>query len=195
MEKTNFWKDVAKYGAIIGALLAVSFMLETRLQISASFGLYAIEWIAVVVLHYYLLHRFTRRYSMMYTAEEGFSFGQGYAYILSVSTVAGLIVGIVQYLYLHFFIGYANYTERTTAALSDFIGRNGGVPANMESMLSQMFDQIQNHPRTFFFKNPVGRNFREYSVRCRFRPYHCRRVVACAQTVRYPAKRIGTYRE
>ena len=89
MEKTNFWKDVAKYGAIIGALLAVSFMLETRLQISASFGLYAIEWIAVVVLHYYLLHRFTRRYSMMYTAEEGFSFGQGYAYILSVSTVAG----------------------------------------------------------------------------------------------------------
>ena len=130
MEKTNFWKDVAKYGAIIGALLAVSFMLETRLQISASFGLYAIEWIAVVVLHYYLLHRFTRRYSMMYTAEEGFSFGQGYAYILSV-----------------------------------------------------------------FFKNPVGRNFREYSVRCRFRPYHCRHVVACAQTVRYPAKRIGTYRE
>ena len=125
MEKTNFWKDVAKYGAIIGALLAVSFMLETRLQISASFGLYAIEWIAVVVLHYYLLHRFTRRYSMMYTAEEGFSFGQGYAYILSVSTVAGLIVGIVQYLYLHFFIGYTNYTERTTAALSDYIGRNG----------------------------------------------------------------------
>lgn len=98
MEKTNFWKDVAKYGAIIGALLAVSFMLETRLQISASFGLYAIEWIAVVVLHYYLLHRFTRRYSMMYTAEEGFSFGQGYAYILSVSTVAGLIVGIVHIL-------------------------------------------------------------------------------------------------
>lgn len=169
-------------------------MLETRLQISASFGLYAIEWIAVVVLHYYLLHRFTRRYSMMYTAEEGFSFGQGYAYILSVSTVAGLIVGIVQYLYLHFFIGYANYTERTTAALSDFIGRNGGVPANMESMLSQMFDQIQNTPN-LLFKNPVGRNFREYSVRCRFRPYHCRRVVACAQTVRYPAKRIGTYRE
>ena len=194
MEKTNFWKDVAKYGAIIGALLAVSFMLETRLQISASFGLYAIEWIAVVVLHYYLLHRFTRRYSMMYTAEEGFSFGQGYAYILSVSTVAGLIVGIVQYLYLHFFIGYANYTERTTAALSDFIGRNGGVPANMESMLSQMFDQIQNTPEPSFLRT-LGRNFREYSVRCRFRPYHCRRVVACAQTVRYPAKRIGTYRE
>ena len=87
-----------------------------------------------------------------YTAEEGFSFGQGYAYILSVSTVAGLIVGIVQYLYMHFFIGYANYTERTTAALSDYIGRNGGVPANMESMLSQMFDQMQNTPEPSFLR-------------------------------------------
>lgn len=183
MEKTNFWKDVAKYGAIIGALLAVSFMLETRLQISASFGLYAIEWIAVVVLHYYLLHRFTRRYSMMYTAEEGFSFGQGYAYILSVSTVAGLIVGIVQYLYMHFFIGYANYTERTTAALSDYIGRNGGVPANMESHAVADVRPDAEYPRTFLFKNPVGCNFPEHPVRCRFRPYHCRRVVACAQTV------------
>ena len=41
---------------------------------------------------------------------------------LTADIMAGLIVGIVQYLYLHFFIGYANYTERTTAALSDFIG-------------------------------------------------------------------------
>ena len=40
MEITNFWKDVAQYGAFIGALLAVSFRFETRLQISASFGLY-----------------------------------------------------------------------------------------------------------------------------------------------------------
>ena len=131
---------------------------------------------------------------MMYTAEDGFSFGEVFSFFLSFSTVSGLIVGIVQYLYLHFFIGYTNYTERTTAALSDYIGRNGGVPANMESMLSQMFDQIQNTPEPSF-KNAVGRNFREHSVRCRFRPYHCRRVVACAQTVRYPAKRIGTYRE
>lgn len=151
MEKTNFWKDVAKYGAIIGALLAVSFMLETRMQLAASFGLYIIEWIAVVVLHYYLLHRFTRRYSMNYSAEEGFSFGQGYAYILSVSAVAGFIVSIVQYLYLHLFIGYANYTERIVATFTDYLGRNGGVPANMESMVAQIFDQIQNAPEPSFF--------------------------------------------
>ena len=191
MEKTNFWKDVAKYGAIIGALLAVSFMLETRLQISASFGLYAIEWIAVVVLHYYLLHRFTRRYSMMYTAEEGFSFGQGYAYILSVSTVAGLIVGIVQYLYLHFFIGYGAYHSRI---IRFYRAERRGAGQHGIHAVADVRPNTE-YPRTFFFKNPVGRNFREYSVRCRFRPYHCRRVVACAQTVRYPAKRIGTYRE
>lgn len=146
MEKTNFWKDVAKYGAIIGALLAVSFMLETRLMLSASFGLYAIEWIAVVVLHYYLLHRFTHRYSTGFSTEEGFTFGQGYGYVIAVSAVAGIIVGIVQYLYLHLFIGYANYTERVANALTEYIAQNGGVPASMESTFSQLFGQIQNAP-------------------------------------------------
>ena len=177
MEKTNFWKDVAKYGAIIGALLAVSFMLETRLQISASFGLYAIEWIAVVVLHYYLLHRFTRRYSMMYTAEEGFSFGQGAIPLPALFHRLRQLYGAYHSRIIRF------YRAERRGAGQHGIHAVADVRPNTE------------YPRTFFFKNPVGRNFREYSVRCRFRPYHCRRVVACAQTVRYPAKRIGTYRE
>lgn len=150
MKKTNFWKDVAKYGAIIGALLAVSFMLETRLQLSGNLILYALEWIVVVVLYYYLLHRFTRRYSQNFSAEEGFTFGQGYGYVLSVSAVAGVIHSIVQYLYLHLFVGYSNYTERVVASLTEYIGQNGGIPASMESMLSQAFEQLQNAPEPSF---------------------------------------------
>ena len=160
MEKTNFWKDVAKYGAIIGVLLAVSFMLETRLMLSASFGLYALEWIVVVALHYYLLHRFTRQYSINnFSAETGFSFGQGYGYVLSVSAVAGIIVGLVQYLYLHLFIGYANYTERIANTFTEYIAQNGGVPASMESMLAQTFEQLQNAPEPSMLKTVWGGTF------------------------------------
>ena len=160
MEKTNVWKDVAKYGAIIGALLAVSFMLETRLMLSASFGLYALEWIVVVALHYYLLHRFTRQYSMNnFSIETGFSFGQGYGYVLSVSAVAGIIVGVVQYLYLHLFIGYANYTERISNTFTEYIAQNGGVPASMESMLAQTFEQLQNAPEPSMLKTVWGGTF------------------------------------
>ena len=36
MEKQNFWNDAAKCGAIIGAILAVSMILETMMTLSGS---------------------------------------------------------------------------------------------------------------------------------------------------------------
>ena len=110
-----------------------------------------IEKIAVLLLHVYLLHSVTLRCSRRYTTEEGFFFRKGFAYILFGSTVGALIVGIVQYLHLHVLIPSGNYTQWSTAALSECIVRNGLVPATKESMLSQMFDQIQNTTQPYFF--------------------------------------------
>lgn len=152
MERTNFWKDAVTSGAILGALLGVSFMVETRMQMSGSFTFYVLEYLVVLVLHYYLLHRFTRRYSLEYSAEEGFSFGAGYGYILSVSAFSGVIVGVVQYLYLNLYVGYANYTERLAAALTDAIAQSGAtIPSSMAGMFSQSLDMIQNGPEPSLF--------------------------------------------
>ena len=128
MEKQNFWNDAAKCGAIIGAILAVSMILETMMTLSGSMKYYAlmtVEWIGVVVLHYYLLHRFTRNRSKLYSAEEGFSFGQGY---------------------LHLIMGYSNYTSRLVEALTDMMALGGGVPASMEAVMAQSLEQIQTAP-------------------------------------------------
>lgn len=149
MEKQNFWNDAAKYGAIIGGVLAVSLILETMMTLSGNMKLYAlmmIEWIGVVVLHYYLLHRFTQNRSKLYSAEEGFSFGQGYVCILTMSAFAGIIVGGVQYIYLHLIMGYSNYTSRLVEALTDMMAMGGGVPASMESVMAQSLEQIQGAP-------------------------------------------------
>ena len=149
MEKQNFWNDAAKCGAIIGAILAVSMVLETMMTLSGSMKYYAlmtVEWIGVVVLHYYLLHRFTRNRSKLYSAEEGFSFGQGYLFVLAVSAFAGVIVGGVQYIYLHLIMGYSNYTSRLVEALTDMMALGGGVPASMESVMAQSLEQIQTAP-------------------------------------------------
>ena len=143
MEKQNFWNDAAKCGAIIGAILAVSMVLETMMTLSGSMKYYAlmtVEWIGVVVLHYYLLHRFTRNRSKLYSAEEGFSFGQGYLFVLAVSAFAGVIVGGVQYIYLHLIMGYSNYTSRLVEALTDMMALGGGVPASMESVMAQSLE-------------------------------------------------------
>lgn len=146
MENSFYWKKALRGGSIIGALLAVSFMLETRLMLSGSFGLYALEWFVVVALYYYLLHRFTRSYSTAFSAEEGFRFGRGYGFVLSMSAVAGVIVGIVQYLYLHLFIGYERYTGRVADAMAEMFSQNGSVPALMESMIVQTMKQIESAP-------------------------------------------------
>lgn len=149
MEKNNFWNDTAKCGALLGAVLSVSFILENWMTLSGRMAMYAlmtVEWIAVVVLHYYLLHRFTRSRSQLYTAEEGFSFGQAYGFLMVVSAFAGILVGVVQYIYLHLVLGYANYTERMVQAVTDMLSMGGNVSASYEGMIMPMLEQIQSAP-------------------------------------------------
>lgn len=147
--KLNFWNDAAKYGAILGALLSASTIIETSLSLSGVKSLYMLilfEWIAVVAVHYYLLHRFTRSRSQLYTPEEGFTFGQGYAYLLTISGFAGILLGIVQYIYVHVILGYENYTTKLMDAMTSMISQSGGIPASMEGIFSQIMTQIQTTP-------------------------------------------------
>lgn len=149
MEKNSFWNNAARQGAILGAVLAVSSVLENMMMLSGRLTLYAlltVETIAVIVLHYYLLHRYTRQRAALYTAEEGFTFGQGYGYLLAVSGFAGVIVGIVQYLYLHLIVGYANYVDHVVASVTETLAASGGMSASMEPLLNQMIAQMQSAP-------------------------------------------------
>lgn len=150
MERKIFWNEAAKCGAVLGALLAVSFVLENLMTISGRMGLYylmMLEWVAVVGLHFWLLLRFARKCSAAYSAEEGFTFGQGYGCVLSVSAFAGVIVGVVQAVYLHLIVGYANYVDRMIEAMTKLIANSGSqMPASMEGMLAQSFKQLQSAP-------------------------------------------------
>ncbi len=149
MEKNSFWNNAARQGAILGAVLAVSSVLENMMMLSGRLTLYAlltVETIAVIVLHYYLLHRYTRQRAALYTAEEGFTFGQGYGYLLAVSGFAGVIVGIVQYIYLHLIVGYANYVDHVVASVTETLAASGGMSASMEPLLNQMIAQMQSAP-------------------------------------------------
>ena len=149
MEKNSFWNNAARQGAILGAVLAVSSVLENMMMLSGRLTLYAlltVETIAVIVLHYYLLHRYTRQRAALYTAGEGFTFGQGYGYLLAVSGFAGVIVGIVQYIYLHLIVGYANYVDHVVASVTETLAANGGMTAAMEPLMSQTLAQLQSAP-------------------------------------------------
>ena len=149
MEKNNFWNDAARCGAIVGALLGVSYVLETSMQLSGRMSLYvllSLEWTAVFAIHLWLMIRFVRRRSMCFSADEGFTFGQGYGYAVAISGFAGFIVGIVQAIWLHVVLGYANYIDRVIAAMTDLLGPSGGLPASMESVFAQTISQLKAAP-------------------------------------------------
>ena len=77
MEQKRFWSVAATQGGVIGLVLAASMFFETYASLSGSVGLMGlmlVEWIAVVVLHYWLLNRYTKQYAAQFSAEEGFPF-------------------------------------------------------------------------------------------------------------------------
>lgn len=148
MEQKTFWNDAARYGAIIGAVLAVSTLFEQYATLSGRASLMmlmVLEYIAVVVLHYVLLHRYTKRYAALYSETEGFPFGKAYGYILLLSAFAGVIVGLVQTLFLHLAMGYESYRDAYIAAMQNYLS-GSNMPASVEPMLSQLFAQLETAP-------------------------------------------------
>ena len=155
MEQKIFWNDAARYGAVIGVLLAASTLFESYAILSGSMalvGLMVPEFLVVVVLHYLLLHRYTKRYGASFPAEEGFPFSKAYGYVLLLSGFAGVVVGAVQAVYLHKVLGYSVYMERYIAAIQNYLSKSGNVSASMEPMMAQLFDTLENAPEPSFLQ-------------------------------------------
>ncbi len=150
MERKTFWNEAAKCGVIVGLLLSVSFVVENLITVSGKMWLYylmMLEWIGVVVLHFWLLLRVAQNRSRLYGAAVGFTFGQGYGAVMTVSAFAGVIVGVVQAVYLHLIVGYSNHIERIIAAVTELVSKSGSqMPASMEGLLSQSFQQLRTAP-------------------------------------------------
>lgn len=158
-QNNNFWNDAARHGAILGGILGLSNLFETWATLSGSLTLYAwmmLEWIVVVVLHYYLLHQYTRQRSLLSPKEVGFTFGQGYGFLLAISGFAGFIVGIIQTVYLHLILGYSNYIDRMVTAITEMVAHSGGIPASMETLFSQSIEQLQTAPTPSIFAGVWG---------------------------------------
>lgn len=129
----KFWNLIAKYSVILGAILGLSTILESTMSFSGDYTIYMlliVEWIAVFVLHLYLLHWFTKRYSKSFSIEEGFGFGMGYRFVLYISAFAGIILGLVNYIHIYTIVGYHNSISKLIVAA--------------ESMLTQ-YKEILSH--------------------------------------------------
>lgn len=147
MEKI-FWNDVASKGAILGVLMLVADIIQQSMMLNgnvARMGIAGVITIVVSILFIYLIYRFTKKHSMLYSPEEGFSYGKAFGYVLSISLFTSIIVGLGNYIFTHLIIGYSEYIDGLVKMYSNVIS-TFPMPAQSANIYEQMLEQITSQP-------------------------------------------------
>jgi hypothetical protein len=102
----EFWSDVLRSGAIIGGVMSLSYIFEryvlafSDMVLLKASAIYCIEWLVACVVFIWLLARFTRRRANALPAQMGATYSYLLSYILFVSMLSGVLVGVAETLYV-----------------------------------------------------------------------------------------------
>lgn len=114
MNSKDFWYDVLRSGAILGIVMALSHIFERYILVYSDLSLgnaalvYFGEWLLSYILFVWLLVRFTRRRREATDPQLGFSYSSALSYILLISMLGGIIVGVGDTLFISA-MGYDAY--------------------------------------------------------------------------------------
>ena len=151
MKPSIFLNDMLTKGAILGGVMMVSGILETSMICYGSSS----KWLAIMTaeifvamaIYIWLTFRFTKNYAKLVLAERKhlpfFSFGNGFAYVVSISMLSGVIATLGNYMFRHYIVGFENYISANVKLIQDVIS-NTEVPASMVGTYDQMFKTIES---------------------------------------------------
>lgn len=145
MNNKTFFSDAMMAGAIVGVVMALSRIFECyELFYSTSELLsvvtpYAIEWVLMVGIFVWLLFFFTRRRAKAADAEVGFSYGQALSFVLVVSMLAGIIVGLADTIFINA-MGYDVYVDGMVSRIAEM--RNLYIEAGLTQADVKSFDEM-----------------------------------------------------
>ncbi|MBQ7855691.1 MAG: DUF4199 family protein [Alistipes sp.] len=153
MINTYFWRDVLNKGAILSLLMVASAIFE---QCAVVYGgtmswmsAMGLEYVASIVVYVWLAYRFTKRFSLqvmeLQKEVKMFTYAQGLSYVVTLSMLTGLLVGLGGYLFRHFVVGYAEYVEATIRTLQRVLAESQ-VPASVMGSYKQLFAQLASQP-------------------------------------------------
>ena len=91
MRKQTFWNEASRAGAIIGGIEVLGALLAPQLAKMGglSFLLSVVLLTAFIVLNYL----FTKRRALLYGGEEGYTYGNGLRFMLTVALFTGVLCG------------------------------------------------------------------------------------------------------
>lgn len=177
MNFKDFWMDVLRSAAIVGIVMSVSHIFEKYITLFSDLGLGAssliifIEGIVAAVLFVGMLYYFTRRLAkswnerveyMGQVLDVKFSYSRALSYVLTVSMLASVIVGVASTIYVDI-IGYDIYLAAQIAYIEetvDFVNAAGQMSGSenlvsVESM-EDFVSQLEASERPSMFANIIS---------------------------------------
>lgn len=153
MKQNLYLNKVMSYGAILGLVMLASHIFEQCAVIyGGTMGWYSvmgIEYIVAIVVYIWMLYRFAKSYSLEVMAQQSdvkmFSFSRAYGFIVSVSSLSGVIVGLGRYILHNLVIGHSEYTQAMISSLQAILKANPETAAMMGTY-NQMFAQLAAQP-------------------------------------------------
>ena len=163
MNFKDFWMDVLRSSAILGVVMAISHIFERHIMLFSGLSLgtssliLLLEGIIAAVVFVGMLYYFTRRLAkgwdekvefMGQVLDVKFSYSRALSYVLTVSMLASIIVGVASTIYVDV-VGYdvyiaaqIDYVQETidfVKAYGQMSGDEGALSAKgMENMIMQM---------------------------------------------------------
>ena len=153
--------DILTKGAILGAVMLLSHIAELSMIYYGHSLFWTIfsffEWLLVVALYIILVYFFTRSFANKVIAlrkeEPYFTYKNGLSYIVMISMLAGVIVGIGDYVYMHCVIGYENYITANIALAHETFQTTGTA---MPDIIREMLLILQDQPEPSIIETLIG---------------------------------------
>ena len=167
MINKDFWYDALRSGAILGIVMAVSRIFELYLLAFSDGALmtmsiwYLVEWVIAAGVFVWLVVRFSKRRAADSDPKYGYSYSVALSYILTISMLAGIIVGTANTLFIGA-MGYEAYVEGMVGRIDQMRELYAGMnlqmydadfnkmiaamrSAEQPSMLSTVFASLNNY--------------------------------------------------
>lgn len=180
MSIKNFWMDVLRSAAILGVVMALSHIFEQYMLLFSSVDvltaslIICFEYIAIIVVFVWLVYRFTRSVARNWidqvTLPDGnivevkFTYGRALSYILMVSMLAGVIVGLSNTIFIDimgydlFIEGNLNRINEVKLMLDGMAGAEGSqaLIADYNKMFEDYRELILTAERPSMFSNIIS---------------------------------------
>lgn len=180
MSIKNFWMDVLRSAAILGVVMALSHIFEQYMLLFSSVDvltaslIICFEYLAIIVVFVWLVYRFTRSVARNWidqvTLPDGnivevkFTYGRALSYILMVSMLAGVIVGLSNTIFIDimgydlFIEGNLNRINEVKLMLDGMAGAEGSqaLIADYNKMFDDYRELILTAERPSMFSNIIS---------------------------------------